>query len=61
MGGFFGSFFGDTGGGTPTPPAPTPPTPVPVPVVFGSPLYVDHVALAVDRLCGYARAKAVTP
>lgn len=46
---FFGAFWGPQS--APVVVEPEPPAEVPVPVVFGDPLYTDHVTEALDRLC----------
>lgn len=61
MSGFFGGFFGDIGGGGGGGLGPTPPpvpVPAPSPVVYGTPLYMNHVLLAIGRLCEYSKVKA---
>ncbi len=46
---WFGGWFGGTTEVVETEPEPGP-DPIEVPVVFGDPLYVDHVAEALSRL-----------
>lgn len=53
--GFFGRFFGGSSGAAA--PVEVGPDPIPVPIVHGDVEYIDHVALALDRICEQFRTK----